>query len=314
MKYLVSGATGFVGRELCGQLASRKIPFTGLSQRGGQLPDGTPTVAVDFNSREVEPGLLRGVDAVFHLAGIAHQQARDSAYKQVNHLATLALAKAAAAAGVKCFIYLSSVKAMGAPHDGAQRTEEQLSLPTSAYGLSKLQAEQDLQALFSDSKMSVIILRPALVYGPGVKGNLLSLRRAVRAGVPRPPELGGRSMIALQDLVELTLQIASRPPAGCHKWIVCDGHSYSVQRIYDSMRRAAGKRRGVAWLPDWGWKFATFLADGLRNRGADSTFQKLFGTELYSSAAIMRELSWQPQFELEDIVSEIMAAPDEKTQ
>jgi len=314
VKCLVSGATGFVGRELCSQLAERELPFLALSRCGGQLLDGTATVAVDFSSQKIDSQLLQGVDTVFHLAGIAHQQAQDSVYSQVNHLATLALAKASAAAGVKCFVYLSSVKAMGAPKDATVRSEDQGTTPGSAYGLSKLQAEQDLCSTFVHSEMSIVILRPSLVYGAGVKGNLLSLSRAVRVGVPRPPEMGGRSMIAVQDLAGLMLRIAGDPPSGCHTWIVCDGHRYSAQGIYDLMRVALGKNPGVSYLPLWCWRFGAWLADGMRNRGGDSTFYKLFGTELYSSAAIMRELSWQPQLGLADVVSEIMAAPNETHQ
>jgi nucleoside-diphosphate-sugar epimerase len=314
VKCFVSGATGFVGRELCRQLADREITFTGLSQRGGQLPDGTATLMVDLNSQEVDIQLLQGVDVVFHLAGIAHQQAPLSAYTQINQLATLALAKASAEAGVKCFVYLSSVKAMGAPNDATVRSEEQGTPPGSAYGLSKLQAERGLRDTFAHSEMSVVILRPSLVYGPGVRGNLLSMGRAVRAGVPRPPEMGGRSMVAVQDLARLMLQIAEKPPPGIHTWIVCDGLRYSARQIHDLMREALGKRPGLSWLPHWGWRFAAFLADGLRDRGADSTYHKLFGTEFYSSAALLRDTPWQPQFELADTMPAIMADPEENMQ
>ncbi len=314
VKYLVSGATGFIGRELCRQLTNNNVSYTALSRGGASLPDGTATTSVDFSSREIDPQLLRGVDVVFHLAGIAHQSAQPSAHIQVNHLATLALAKASAVAGVKCFIYLSSVKAMGAPDDDAVRTEGDCTLPTNTYGLSKLAAERDLQSEFFNSEMSIVILRPTLVYGAGVKGNLQSMRRAVRGGIPRPPELGGRSMIAVQDLAGVMLQIAIEPPPGINLWIVCDGHSYSARRIYDLMRAASGRAAGSSYLPLWIWKIGAYLADGMRDRGSDSRFNKLFGTELYSSTAIMRDLSWQPQFELADVAPEIMAVPEEGSQ
>ncbi len=307
MKYLVSGATGFVGRELCQQLAVRGLPFIALSQHGAKLPDGRPTVAIDLEKQTVTAGLLERVDVVFHLAGIAHQQAKASSYTQVNHLATLALAKAAAAAGVKCFIYLSSVKAMGPAMGEAVRGENECAPPVSAYGISKLQAEEALREAFAHSEMSVVILRPALVYGAGVKGNLQSMRKAVRAGMPRPPELGGRSMVAVQDLVELMLLIAADPPGGVRTWIVCDGCRYSSRRIYELFRCADGKGKGMSWLPLLGWRLAAYLADGLYNRGADSTFLKLFGTELYSSAALRQDIPWTPQLQLSDLASDIMS-------
>ena len=252
VKYLVSGATGFVGRELCQQLVVRHLPFIALSQHGAKLHDGTPTVAIDLEKQTVSPVHLKGVDVVFHLAGIAHQQAKASSYTQVNHLATMALAKAAAAAGVKCFIYLSSVKAMGPAVGEEVRNEDNCVPPVSAYGLSKLQAEEALRESFSRSEMSVVILRPALVYGADIKGNLQSLRKAVRAGMPRPPEMGGRSMVAVQDLIELMLLVASDPPIGVRTWIVCDGCRYSSRRIYELFRSADGKGKGMSWLPLWG--------------------------------------------------------------
>ena len=311
MKCLVSGATGFVGRELCQQLAVRSSPFIALSQHGAKLPDGTATVAIDLEKQTVSPAHLKGVDVVFHLAGLAHQQAKASSYTQVNHLATVALAKAAAAAGVKCFIYLSSVKAMGPAVGEEVRTEDECVPPVSVYGLSKLQAEEALRETFAHSEMSVVILRPALVYGADIKGNLQSLRKAVRAGMPRPPEVGGRSMVAVQDLVELMLLVAADPPGEVRTWIVCDGCRYCSRRIYELFRSADGKGKGISWLPLWGWRFAAYLADGLYNRGADSIFIKLFGTELYSSAALLQDLPWKPQLQLSDLASEIMSTNKE---
>jgi len=306
VKYLVSGATGFVGRELCQQLAVRHLDFVALSQRGAKLPDGTATIAIDLEKQSVSAAHFIGVDVVFHLAGIAHQQAKASSYTQVNHLATVALAKTAAAAGVKCFIYLSSVRAMGPAPGDEVRSEDECAPPTSAYGMSKLQAEDALRDAFSNSEMSVVILRPALVYGADIKGNLQSMRRAVRAGMPRPPEVGGRSMIALQDLVELMLIIAAAPPDKVRTWIVCDGCRYSSRRIYELFRYADGKGKGISWLPILGWRLAAYMADGLYSRGADSTFLKLFGTELYSSAALLQDIPWKPQVQLSDLASEIM--------
>ena len=313
MKTLISGATGFIGSELCRALSGSGTPPIALSRQGAPLADGTATIAIDLSSQELDATLLQGVDVVFHLAGIAHQHAPESAYMQLNHRATLALARASEAAGVKCFIYLSSVKAMGAPTGDAARAEPQGVKPTDAYGLSKWLAEQDLQSNFSNSKMSVVILRPALVYGPGVKGNLLSMRRAVLVGLPRPPEVGGRSMIALQDLIELMLQIAANPPTGVRLWIVCDGHRYSARGVYDLMRVARGKGRGFGGLPLWVWKVAAFVADGMRHRGVNSRFNKLFGTELYSNAAITGELFWRPHLELADNMPEIMASAKDKS-
>ena len=282
-----------------------------LSRGGATLPDGTAIKAVDLALEVLDPALFEGVDVVFHLAGIAHQQAEQEAYSALNHGASVSLAKVAAAQGVKCFIYLSSVKAMGLPADGTMRGENDCVHPVDAYGLSKLQAEQDLRALSGGNAMSMIILRPCLVYGAAPKGNLARLARAVRAGLPRPPEVGGRSMIAVGDLVELMIEIASRSSPRSGTWIVSDGNRYSLRVIYDFMRQAMNKQPGFNWMPMWAWRLAAFMADGLRRKGVDSTYDKLFGTEVYSNAALLQDFEWRPKQCLADVVAAMVNTPAE---
>lgn len=303
MKCLVSGATGFVGSHLCQQLVARGVSLTGLSARGEPLPDHTPTLALDLAREDPAAQLLEGIDVVFHLAGIAHRRAEASAYSRLNYEGTLRLARVAAAQGVKCFVFLSSVKAMGAPATTAVRTETDCALPADPYGLSKWRAECALREEFAGSSMSVVILRPALVYGPAAKGNLALLARGVKLGLPRPPALGERSMVGLQDLVELMCRIAEHPPAGVHTWIACDDTGYSTRYIYDQMRQAAGKGRGLAWLPHWAWRLAAAFLD-LRGAGQDEpTYDKLFGTELYSNAAVCTAMHWHPAGSLDAVVT-----------
>ncbi len=250
--------------------------------------------------------LLQGVDVFFHLAGIAHRQERELAYEELNYRATLRLARLASAAGIGCFIFLSSVKAMGPPTSAAVRSESAGARPLDAYGLSKWQAERALQEQFCDDPMSVVIVRPALVYGANVKGNLQRLASAVRLGLPRPPEGGSRSMIALEDLVELLCVIARRrPPPGVHTWIACGSERYSTQAIYDLLREASGKGRGVGWLPRWVWRAGVHLLDMASGRRDESTYDKLFGTELYSNAAVLRDMDWRPRIRLEDVIGKI---------
>ena len=312
MKCLVTGATGFVGRQLCRQLAGLGDPVVALSRVGAPLDDGATTVALDLAKCDPDAALLSGVEVVFHLAGIAHQQATEAAYQELNYRATLRLARAAAAAGVKCFVFLSSVKAMGAPTSRASRVEEQCTAPGDAYGLSKWQAECALREAFSASPMSVVILRPALVYGAAAKGNLRLLARGVQLGLPRPPGAGARSMLGLQDLVDLLCAIAANPPPGVHTWIACDDQPYSTRYIYDLLREAAGKRRGVAWLPGWGWRLAAALMDLSRARRGDPMYDKLFGTEVYSNAAVCAAMRWRPQGRLQDVVAAMVEEHDRK--
>ncbi|MEH6635219.1 MAG: NAD-dependent epimerase/dehydratase family protein [Halioglobus sp.] len=303
MKCFVSGATGFIGRQLCQQLIARGDSVIALSKSGAPLVDGTATLALDLTAHEPAAELLQGVDVVFHLAGIAHRQAPQADYQRLNFQVTLHLARQAAAAGVKCFVFLSSVKAMGVTDSVTVRSEDDCVTPVDDYGRSKWQAECALREEFSGAAMAVVILRPALVYGANVKGNLHRLATAVRRGLPRPPPEGARSMIAVQDLADLLCQIAVRPPVGVHTWIACDGSAYSTRLIYDLLRQAYHKPPGRAWLPRRVWWLAARLLDLMARQSDEPTFKKLFGTELYSNAAVLAATHWQPQCRLDDVIS-----------
>ncbi|MFT6275521.1 MAG: UDP-glucose 4-epimerase [Halioglobus sp.] len=314
MKCLVTGATGFIGTQLCQQLSACGVTFIALSRSGSELHDGSATQAIDLACEPVPRALLEGVDVVFHLAGIAHQSAESDAYAQLNHRATVSLAEAAATQGVKRFIYLSSVKAMGAAMHEKPRDEADCVLPLDPYGLFKLRAEQDLQKLAAGNAMSIAILRPCLVYGSTPKGNLARLARAVRAGLPRPPEVGGRSMIAVQDLAQLMIKMASGPSLCSGTWIVSDGNRYSLRTLHDSMRRALNKEPGLSWVPLWAWQIAAFAMDCARGSNTESTYEKLFGTELYSNAALLSDHDWLPKHSLADAVSDMMKPGLERQQ
>jgi nucleoside-diphosphate-sugar epimerase len=236
--------------------------------------------------------LLLGVDVVFHLAGIAHQHAPDAAYHAINYLATVRLAHQAARAGVRCFVFLSSVKAMGPADAQGARSEDDCALPGDAYGRSKWQAECALREEFAGGAMSVIILR------------------AVRAGLPRPPQTGGRSMVALDDLVELLCKVERYAGERVQTWIVADGQVYTTRYIYDQLRLAQGKGTGLAWLPPSGWRLAATLLDRLTGAAPGATFDKLFGTELYSSAALVAATGWRPRYQLGDVIDQMVAPPD----
>lgn len=293
MKCLVTGATGFIGRELCRHLAAAGDEFVAYSFSGQQLDDGTSTKAIDLRRESPTPAELAWADAVFHLAGIAHQQAPDSDYQQVNHQAVVKLAREASEAGVKQFIFISSVKAMGAMPGEKLRDESDAVLPHDAYGLSKWMAESALNREFGGGDMSVGIIRPALVYGPAAKGNLQRLERGVELGLPRPPADGGRSMIGVSDLCRLMMTLAGEGQAGVSTYIATDGQVYNMRRIYDALRRVRGKGVGRAWWPRWLWRGLCALQDW-RNPVQERAWLKLFGTELYSNELVLRSTSWRP--------------------
>ena len=302
MKCLVTGATGFIGRELCEQLCRLDYELIALSRSGGQVVNGTASLAVDLSTTPVDPAMLSGVDTVFHLAGIAHTRAAESAYSAVNYRATVALAKAAEAAGVRRFVFLSSVKAMGAAEHARARDETACVEPVDPYGRSKILAENTLRDSYRDSAMSVVILRPPLVYGPEARGNLGMLSRAVSRGLPRPPPGGLRSMIGRADLAAALIECGKLPLTGVSTWIVTDGERYSLQRSFDALAAAAG-RAPRAWLPAWCWRLAARAYDITRGHAgtADSTVHKLFGDECYDASAILAATTWRPRQTLEDV-------------
>ncbi len=304
MKCLVSGATGFIGRRLCQRLTASGYTVVALSKSGAPLGNGQLTIAMDFAEKYPDSELLSGVDVFFHLAGIAHQRAPESAYTAVNYESTVHLAGLASAAGVRCFVFLSSVKAMGACTSSGIRTESMCTLPLDAYGLSKWQAECALREKFCDDRMSVAIVRPVLVYGPEAKGNLQFLAQGVRWGLPRPPQLGRRSMIAIADLVELLCVIAQHPPTGLKTWIACGADTYSTQEIYDQLRAALGKGRGRAWMPRWAWQTGAKFLDMVAGRGGEPIYEKLFGTALYSNAVVLEDTDWRPCITLQEVIAQ----------
>lgn len=299
VKCIVTGATGFVGRHLCRQLLSRGDEVLALSAGGAPLEDGTPTHPIDLATQLLPDTLLDGVESVFHLAAIAHRNAPPEHYERLNHQATVSLARQAASAGVRCFIFMSSVRAMGEARSVQRRGEADCSPPTDPYGLSKWRAECALRNAFgagpaTSGAMSVVLLRPCLIYGSGVKGNLRSLARAVQLGLPRPPDGGRRSMIAVQDLAALMCVLADAPPPGLHTWIAA-AEDHSTQEIVDALRAALGRGRGRVLLPRWAWRAAARLLDMARQNQGQNSYNALFGNELYDNSALLAASAWRPE-------------------
>ncbi|MEM1112152.1 MAG: NAD-dependent epimerase/dehydratase family protein [Pseudomonadota bacterium] len=295
---LVTGANGYIGRELCRQLLAADVDVVALVRDKRTAPSGTQALVADLASRIPDARELDGIDVVFHLAGIAHQRSTAEAYARINFDATWMLARAAADAGVGTFLFTSSIKAMGEAPSAAPRTEERISEQRDEYGLSKWRAEEALRREFARTEMAVVILRPCLVYDADASGNLGALARAAQRGLPMPPELGARSMISREDLVAVMLDFLQRPSRGVHTYIVCDGDSYSSRRIYRALRRAAGRGDTMS-LPLWLWRIACVGLDVSARLDSRDSYRRLFGTELYDARKLRAERGWQPQLNLE---------------
>ena len=263
MPILVTGASGFVGRALLARLASedqhrlraayRSVPAAQL------LPKGVEAVPIGELAAETDwAPALQDMQTVVHCAARVHvmdDTAADplSEFRRVNVAGTLALARQAQAAGVKRFIFISSIKANGERTEpGRPYTAEDAPAPDDPYGISKMEAEQALLAMAHIGEMDVVIIRPVLVYGPGVKANFLSMMRWLDKGVPLP--LGGidanrRSLLALDNLVDLIHVCLSHPRAAGQIFLASDGEDLSTTQMLRRLGGALGKSPALLPIP-----------------------------------------------------------------
>ncbi|WP_432219747.1 UDP-glucose 4-epimerase family protein [Pseudomonas kribbensis] len=255
----VSGASGFVGQRLVMRLLlDKKYTPIAATRRATQLQGLCPTVSFDMDNPSHRPD-LNGVDAVVHSAARVHvmnELAEDALaeYRKVNVEGTLRLAKQAAEAGVRRFIFISSIKVNGeSTRPGKPFSADDTPAPQDPYGVSKYEAEQALKQLALETSMELVIIRPPLVYGPGVKANFLNMLRWLDRGVPLP--LGGirnqRSLVALGNLVDFIVTCINHPAAANQTFLVSDGRDLSTPQLLNSLANALDKRSRLIALPEW---------------------------------------------------------------
>ena len=281
---LITGATGFVGGNLLKLLETSDFKICVLSRQ--QHPD-YETIVCDLGQKQIPTSAIASVDTVFHLAGFAHDL-RDTSkveqlYRTINVTATVQLAELAAQKGVQRFVYVSSVKAGGKAIVGRCMTEEDQGEPEGIYGRTKREAELKLLEIGRQSCMHVSIVRPSLVYGPGVKGNLAIMRSGIEKGwFPPLPETGNRkSMIHVDDLVRAIFFVAEDHRADGEIFIATDGLPHSSRKIYETICQQVNKT-----VPRW--SVPKFLFDGVASVSSRFRYkvEKLFGDECYSSAKL----------------------------
>jgi len=313
---LVTGASGFIGRVLCRRLKEAGCSVRALLRRQVEGP-WEESVRCDLGREPLLDGAVTGVDSVFHLAGVAHTRGvPEEVYWQVNLQGTRALVEAAVAQGVKHFVFFSSVKAMADPPGERCVDEGWTQEPTDAYGRSKRAAEAAVLAAGRESGLHVVVIRPTLVYGPGVKGNLLKIMRLVASGrCPPLPDTGNRrSMVHVEDLCDLALAAAADPAASGRCYIAADEGNHSTRALYEGLCRALGRP-----VPRWqvpasllrlgGW--AGDLGSALLHRPlpVDSGLvSRLLDSACYSGHRAMEELGWRPQHDLLSSLPEMVAA------
>lgn len=296
---LITGAEGFIGGRLfqCGNRI--------LVRRAGSIPTAVSGDLLNPLSLEVA---CRGISTVFHCAGYAHAHSSSdsSTHWRVNYEGTLNLLKAAGQAGVRCFVFLSSVKAMAEPGDDC--ADESLEgPPLTPYGLAKRSAESAVLECGSKFGMHVVILRLAMVYGRGGRGNLERMARAIRSGwfPPLPKIWNKRSLVHVQDVCEVMRLVASRPEANGKTYIVADPQSYSSREIYEAINTALG----FSSSPKYAVPVGLLRAVGCVNQRARDIVDRLIGSACYSPTRIERELGWRARISLGDGLKEMLSNP-----
>jgi nucleoside-diphosphate-sugar epimerase len=282
--FLITGATGFVGQVLVKRLVGHHVRQITRS---------------DLFSRCIP---LDGISVLVHLAARVHVMLDPvidplTVFRAVNVDATLNIAHQAAAAGVKRFVFISSVKVNGVcTPPGTVFTENHASNPQDPYGQSKHEAEQGLLKLSAESGMELVIIRPPLVYGPGVKANFAALMRALQRGWPLP--LGAvhnqRSLVALDNLVDFIVTCSNHPQAANQTFLVSDGQDLSTTELVRGMAEAAGVPSRLLPVPVWA------LQAGASLLGKDDVFQRLCGNLQVDISKARDLLGWVPPVSVEE--------------
>ena len=298
---LLSGASGFIGSALLTDFIrhNRKVTALVRNDRSHLSPEVKVIVADLSSLEQLDESALSGVDTVVHTAAIAEVADASSEqllgrYRQINSDATLSLAKRAADAGVKRFIFVSSIKVNGEVNIGAAPfAPDDTPNPTDPYGISKHEAEQGLLRLSREGEIEVVIIRLPLVYGFGVKGNFASMMKWVKKGVPLP--LGAvsnrRSLLSLENLIsfiDLCVDRERSPLAANEIFILSDGVDFSTTELLQMVAKAYGVPPRLIPVPvSWMRFFARLLGKG-------AVADRLFGDLRVDSSKAQNMLRWQP--------------------
>lgn len=301
---LVTGATGFVGHFLCERLLAE-----GIRVRGTLLASECPSaLAGEVEPVTVEPlgcdtawsHALSGIDTVIHLAARVHVMADSAAdplseFRRVNVEGTARLAREAAAAGVRRLVFISSIKVNG-EETAVPYTDSSTVNPSDPYGISKWEAEQFLRGIEAETGLEVVVIRPTLVYGPGVKANFLKLLATVSSGIPLPLAsiANRRSLVYVGNLVDAITLCAKHPRAAGNTYLVSDGDDVSTPELIRRTAAAGGFPARLFPVPPKLMQLAGMLT------GKGESVTRLLGSLAVDSSKIRRDLDWTPPFTMNE--------------
>jgi nucleoside-diphosphate-sugar epimerase len=300
---LITGANGFIGSVLCSRLVAEKWNVSGTvrSAENYSSVQGVKSVIIgDIDTATDWNAALQGIDTVVHLAARVHVMKDSSAeplqaYREVNVYGTERLALQAADAGVNRFIFLSTVKVNGEENRKAY-TESDRPSPMDSYGISKMEAELKLRKIAAETGMAVVILRPPLVYGPGVKANFLKLLQTVDRRMPLPfaGVKNQRSLIYVDNLVDAIVSCVLHPNAPGQTFLVSDGKDVSTPELIRMIAAALQKQPRLFRFPP----LALYIAGRLTGKGP--AVDRLIGSLSVNTGKIKNELGWTAPFTLEE--------------
>jgi len=302
-KVLVTGADGFVGRALC-----RRLLQAGYAPRAGlwsgalwpALQAATPGLSeyAVIGDLGADPNLnsaLQNVAVVVHLAARVHIMHDDridplKEYRRVNVDGTEALARAAAEQGVRRVVFVSTVKVNGESTSGNPFTEGDRPDPQDPYAVSKWEAEVALRFVAAKTGLEVVVVRPPLVYGPGVQANFLRLMRLIERGIPLPlPDtMNKRSLIGVENLADFLVLCASHPGAANETFVISDGVDVSTRDLAAQLARALGRSSRFLPVPEFAVRLAARLV------GKEEAVNRLFGSLVINSDKAQQMLGWKP--------------------
>ena len=304
MVTLVTGANGFVGSALCQTLRSDGVVVRGAVRSLRSQQDGFETVEVGSLTFETDwSAALKNVQQVVHLAARVHIMDDDSQdplaeFRRVNVEGTANLARQAASAGVRRFVYLSSIKVNGEFTEvGQPFTADDMPATEDPYGISKHEAEQLLRQIAAETGMEVVIIRPPLVYGPGVKANFEAMMRWLVRGVPLPLASvthNRRSLVALDNLVDLIVTCLNHPAAANQTFLVSDGEDISTAELLKRLGLALGQPARLFYAPARLLKLGAVLVNKPR------IYQRLCGSLQLDIGKTQQLLGWKPLVSIDE--------------